>query len=333
MASVSSKRPRLRSKSSTGRGLSYRSSFDVAPRRAVFEVLEERAMLSVAQDLQNLIAPYQTAINNALSVATSLPLVGHQLSGLQDLSTLLQNSLQSIETTVQNVESGGHFQFAIPLPGISHTFTFDLGLDAFLKVSTSGGVTAAINPVLNVGFDVQDGDVSLDASQTNLDIGFSISLPNFQATASLNSVLFTKIVDQGTTFDGHLIFGFDDDGGISPQFSGDAHIRFGLTMSFVDPSLKVSFNPTFFAQLQLDWGIDTTSNHLKAPTIALKNFSLDADSFLHSFLGDIVTSIQKYTKPLEPFIDMFNTPVPILSAFRQQPNDGGFVPRQFVGGR
>ncbi len=315
MASASSKRTRLRSKSRSRRRLSFPSSFDAPLRRAVFEVLEERAMLTVAQDLQNLIAPYQTAINNALSVATSLPLVGHQLSGLQDLNALLQNSLQSIEDATQSVTSG-HFQLAIPLPSISHTFTFDLGLDAFLKVSTSGGVTAAINPVLNVGFDVQNGSVSLDSAQTNLDIGFNLSLPNFQATASLSGVLFTKIVDQGTSFDGHLIFGFDNDGSISPQFSGDAHVRLGLTMSFVDPSvLHVSFNPTFVAQLQLDWGIDSTTNQLKAPQIALKNFSLDADSFLHSFLGDIVTSMQKYTKPLEPFIDMFNTPVPILSAF------------------
>src|SRR6202142_4473261 len=200
MASVSSKRTRLRSKSRARRRLSFRTSVGVPVRRAVFEVLEQRVMLTVAQDLQNLIAPYQTAINNALSVATSLPLVGHQLSGLQDLNTLLQNSLQSIENTVQNVENGGHFQFAIPLPGISHTFTFDLGLDAlFLQVSTSGGMTAAINPVLNVGFDVQDGDVSLDTSQTNLDIGFSLSLtstPSFSAPANVDGRPLPEIIGQ-----------------------------------------------------------------------------------------------------------------------------------------
>ena len=47
-------------------------------------------MLTVAQDLQNLIAPYQSAVNTALSVATSLPLVGHQLTALQDLRACLQ---------------------------------------------------------------------------------------------------------------------------------------------------------------------------------------------------------------------------------------------------
>jgi hypothetical protein len=257
----------------------------------------------VAQDLQNEIAPYQAAINTALSVATSLPLVGQQFNSLQDLNTLLQNSLQSIEAKTQNISSG-HFQLAIPLPSISHTFTFNLGLDAFLKVSTTGGVTASINPTLNVGFDYQNGNVTLDTAHTNLDIGFGLSLPNFQATGSLNGLLYTHVVDQGTSFSGHLLFSFDSGNSVSAHFSGDAHIRFGLSLSFVDPAFHASFNPTFVTQLQLDWGIDDQSNQLKVPNIVLKDFGLDADSFMHSFVGDIVTTVQKYTKPLKPFIDM-----------------------------
>ncbi len=71
------------------------------------------------------------------------------------------------------------------------------------------------------------------------------------------------------------------------------------------------------------------------PSIALKNFRLDADSFMHGFMGDIVTTVQKYTKPLQPFIDMFETPVPILSAFDSSETMGdlllqgaGFSPDQ-----
>ena len=51
------------------------------------------------------------------------------------------------------------------------------------------------------------------------------------------------------------------------------------------------------------------------PQIALKDFGLDADSFLHGFIGDVAKTVQRYTEPLQPFIDMFDTPVPILSAF------------------
>ncbi|MGD9635611.1 MAG: putative Ig domain-containing protein [Pirellulales bacterium] len=182
-------------------------------------------------------------------------------------------------------------------------------------MSTSGGVAGSITPTLNIAFDVSGTSATLDVAHTNLDLGFGLTLPGFQATMSFNGLLYTHAVDQGSNFSGHLLFGFDSGGGVAPQFSGDAHIRLGLTLSFVDPSLGASFNPTFRTDFQLDWGLDTTSNQLKIPQIALKNFSLDVDSFTHNFLGDIVTTVQKYTKPLQPFIDTFETPVPILSAF------------------
>ena len=283
-------------------------------RRLVFESLEERALLSVAQDLQTQIQPYQSAINTSLNVSTSLPLVGHQFESLQQVTTLLENTLADLQQATQGV-ADGHHQIAIALTTISHTFTFDLGLDALLQVSTSGGVAGSITPTLNIGFDVSGTSATLDVAHTNLDLGFSLSLPDFQATMSFNHFLYAHAVDQGTNFAGHLIFGFDDGGSISPQFSGDAHIRLGLTLSFVDPTLGASFNPTFRTDFQLDWGLDTASNQLKIPQIALKNFSLDADGFLNGFIGDIATTVRKYTKPLQPFIDTFETPVPILSAF------------------
>ncbi len=283
-------------------------------RHLAFEALEERALLSVAQDLQTQIQPYQSAINTALSVSTNLPLVGHQFESLQQVTTLLQNTLADLQQATQGL-ANGHHQIAIALTTISHTFTFDLGLDALLQVSTSGGVAGSITPTLNIAFDVSGTSASLDVAHTNLDFGFSLTLPDFQATMSLNHWLYAHAVDQGSSFSGHLLFGFNSGGGVSPQFSGDAHIKLGLTMSFADPALGVSFNPTFHTNFQLDWGLDTATNKLKTPQIALKNFSLDVDSFTHNFLGDIVKTVQKYTKPIQPFIDIFETPVPILSAF------------------
>ena len=303
-------------------------------RRLIFESLEERALLSVAQDLQAEIQPYQTAVNTALNAATSLPLVGHQFDSLLEISTLLQNTLADIEQATQGV-ADGHHQIAIALPTISHTFTFDLGLDALLQVSAAGGVTGSITPTLNIGFDVSGTSATLDVAQTNLDLGFSLTLPGFQATMSLNHLLYTHAVDQGTNFAGHLLFGFDAGGGVTPQFSGDAHIRLGLTLSFVDPALGASFNPTFRTDFQLDWGIDVANNQMQIPQIALKNFSLDADGFLNGFIGDVATTVQKYTKPLQPFIDTFETPVPIVSAFDSSETIGdlllqgaGFSPDQ-----
>ena len=283
-------------------------------RRSTFEILEERAMLSVSQDLVAKLQPYQNALNTALDVMTSLPLVGDELSQLQEWNTVFQDSVNSLASHVDTL-TNGHFELAIPLPSLSKTFTFDLGLDAFLQINTSGGVSAAINPVLNVGFDLTNGVPSLDTTHTGLDIGFVIGLPNFQLTASLNGLLYAKAVDAGTTFSGNLGFNFDTNFGIQSHFAGDAHVRLGLSLSLVDPALNASFNPRFFTDLELDWGFDTQSSQLKVPVITFRNFSLDADSFMQGFLGDTVKAVQKYTKPMQPFIDMFEQPVPIVSSF------------------
>src|SRR5262249_22223804 len=141
------------------------------------------------------------------------------------------------------------------------------------------------------------------------------SLPGFQGTFSLNGLLFTKAVDTGTNFHGNLVFNFATASGLDAHFSGNAHVRFGLTMSFVDPASNASFNPTFRTNFQLDWGINPKTNQLLPPSIALVNFGLEADSFLHGFVGDIVKTTQKFTKPLQPFVNFLQTPLPIVGAF------------------
>ena len=157
-------------------------------RSPAFEILEERAMLSVATDLVSQLTPYQTALNFALDDATSLPLAGRQLNDLPEFNTIFQDSLASIEAQTQGL-ANGHHQLAIPLSAFAKSFAFDLGLNAFLQVHTSGSVNAAINPVLNVGFNYQNGVATLDALQSNLDVGFQLTLPGFQGTMTLNHVV------------------------------------------------------------------------------------------------------------------------------------------------
>ena len=287
-----------------------------APRffRPLLEPLEDRRLLTVSEDIVSQLTLYQDALSDTLDIATSLPLVGDQLADLQAWNTVFQDSVNSLASRVDSL-TNGHHELAIPLPTLPHTFTFDLGLDAFLQVQTSGGVSATINPVLNVAFDLNNGVPSLDPTHTGLDIGFVIGLPDFELTASLNKLLYVKAEDDGTTFSGNLGFHFDTNFGIEAEFSGDAHVRLGLSVSLVDPALGASFNPRFFTDLELDWGFDTQGSQLKVPVIAFRDFSLDADSFMQGFLGDTVKGVQKFTRPMQPFIDMFEQPVPIVSAF------------------
>jgi hypothetical protein len=312
-------RPRDKSgidQATSGNPLAYRRRFRESVRRRtlVLEPLEARELLTVAQDLAAAIAPYQPALTSALDSATQLPLVRNQLTGLSEFATALQNTEASINSQTQNVTADGHYQVTVPLPSLSKTFRFDLGLDAFLKATAAGSVHAEIDPTLTIGFDVTGGAASLDVGQTRLDIGFGLSLPGFQGTFSLNGLLFTKAVDAGTRFNGDLGFQFASGGALDAQFSGAANVLLDLSMSFVDPALNASFNPTFRTTLDVDWAFGA-NNQLAAPNISLVNVGLEADSFLRGFLGDVVKTAQKFTKPIQPFVDVFQTPVPILSAF------------------
>jgi hypothetical protein len=280
----------------------------------VLEPLEPRELLTLAQDLAAAIAPYQPALTSALNAATQLPLVGNQLNRLPEFAAALVNTEDGINTQTQSITANGHYRVTVPLSSLSRTFQFDLGLDAFLKANAAGNVSAQINPTLTVAFDVTAGRASLDVGQSRFDIGFGLSLPGFQGTFSLNGLLFTRAVDAGTSFNGDLGFQFAGGGALASQFSGVAHMLLDLSMSFADPALNAPFNPTFRTTLDMNWGFGA-SNQLATPNIALVNVGLDAGSFLHGFLGDVVKTAQRFTRPIQPFIDVFQAPVPIVSAF------------------
>jgi hypothetical protein len=275
----------------------------------VLEQLEERALLTVAHDLAGAIAPYQPALVSALNAASPLPLVERQLTSLSEFAALLQDTEASIDRQTHGITSDGHYQVHVPLKSFDMTFNFNLGLDAFLKATSAGSLHAEIDTALSISFGVIGGAAALDAGQTRLDIGFGLTLPGFQGTFSFNNLLYTHAIDAGTSFHGVLGFAFEASSALKPEFSGEANVRMGLLMSFVDPALGAPFNPTFHTKLDLDWALDSHTNQLLAPNITLANFGLEADSFLHGFLGDVVKTAQKFTKPIQPFIDIIQTPV------------------------
>src|SRR5262249_47646100 len=126
--------------------------------RPTVEALEDRVLLTVADQIFSSIAPYQAALTQAINTAASLAIIGEQFRSLQEFNTILQNSLTNIESQVQNWDNGPVVMH-VSLPSISHTFRFDLGLDSFLEFETRGDVSATFTPKLNIGFNYQDGDV------------------------------------------------------------------------------------------------------------------------------------------------------------------------------
>ena len=124
-------------------------------RRPAFEMLEERAMLSVAQDLQD----PDPAVPKRRSTprSTSRPACRWWASSsraCRNHARCSKTRWPIIEQATQGIWPTGITRSRLPLTTISHTFTFDLGLDALLQVSTSGGVAGSITPTLNIGFDV-----------------------------------------------------------------------------------------------------------------------------------------------------------------------------------
>src|SRR5690242_17568729 len=114
MAILGKRHQRATVSSKVGCGLrSHRIACDLVWRIPAFEILEERAMLSVAQDLANSISRYQQALTTTLSVATQMPLVGHQLTGLSEFTTILQNLESNIAQQTQSIINDGHYQITV----------------------------------------------------------------------------------------------------------------------------------------------------------------------------------------------------------------------------
>src|SRR5258706_16354110 len=53
--------------------------------------------------------------------------------------------------------------------------------------------------------------------------------------------------------------------------------------------------------------------------VAFNNIGLDLGSFMSDFLRPLVKGIQSVTDPLQPFIDVFTAPIPVISDLAGEP--------------
>ncbi len=128
-----------------------------------------------------------------------------------------------------------------------------------------------------------------------------------------------------STFDGALKFGFsvDTNGGIqfaTPQLSGSADINLQASLTLGDRPRFVILGqpgllPSVTAGLNVTWSFDSadpTKGGLlgNAPTVAFNDVTIDLGSFLSNVVGPVVTSVQKFTKPLEPVAEVLTAPLP-----------------------
>jgi hypothetical protein len=223
----------------------------------------------------------------------------------------------------------GSFQFNVGLPG--------------LDLQTSGtGLTIQLGDQFNLNFVVpkpgpQPGSIYFVATgggNHDFSLAANLSVPNFSATGTLAHLLQIKLEedkadnagnDTGLPSQGATSFNptFNLDlpaGHLSPSdvanskasLTGQAKVNLGMLVSFGGSTQFPSFKTNF----HLDWTLDTTDTTQtigSKPTVQFKSVEVDAGSYIGQFLGPILQKIQTVTRPLQPLIDVLETPVPVIS--------------------
>jgi Ca2+-binding RTX toxin-like protein len=122
--------------------------------------------------------------------------------------------------------------------------------------------------------------------------------------------------------------------GFTVKAAGEVDLNLGLATTADLPD-EVGINlpdgalPTLKTNFQLNWsfgaGVGTNENPgaggaalstfatSAAPTIRFNHLRLDLGSFIDDFLGPMLQEVQRFTKPLQPVIDLISTPIPGIS--------------------
>lgn len=105
----------------------------------------------------------------------------------------------------------------------------------------------------------------------------------------------------------------------TPKFSGSADVYLKLAATFGGIAKTSIKFPSIYSDFEMHWGFSDalTNTSLGSfgdmPTIAFKNVNMGLGTFVSDILSPIVKDIQKVTKPIQPVIDVLNTPIPGIS--------------------
>ncbi len=99
------------------------------------------------------------------------------------------------------------------------------------------------------------------------------------------------------------------------QATVDLYWRLQTAPEFGGASAGDGTLPTLLATLDVTWDATLSASGFSSSglAVAFEDVQLDLGSFLEDFLGPIIAEVQKYTKPLQPIIDIVSTPIPGIS--------------------
>ncbi|HEV8604724.1 MAG TPA: calcium-binding protein [Tepidisphaeraceae bacterium] len=223
--------------------------------------------------------------------------------------------------------------------------SFDLGLPVLgLKSDSPMDLTLNWGANLGFGIDFEHGFyfvIDDDASNPELTVDATLDLPSITG-----NLLFLKITaednhpgdDLGVHFNLDLQGGTDDKLGLADlldldadvSLTGEANIdlglRAGINAGDKINGKNVSALPTIVADFKLQATMnlssasDATNNSpFDLDYVAFEDIGLDLGTFFSDFLRPLVKGIQEVTDPLQPFIDVFTSPIPVISDLAGQP--------------
>jgi hypothetical protein len=264
-------------------------------------------------------------------------------SALQDLLGDQNNDGKITSDDVFVTPSSGPISDSVQIQVLLHQqaklatvpLTMDLGLPSLPIQFTSQGnldISAGFDYELKFGFDSNnnfsfDTSAKIPGQSHQLAVTADITLDKgFQANASLG--FFGAVVTDVGTNQGqqsgsppqagatelYVTVSVDGLGGVGTptiDVSGgaDAKLQFAAYMGSAPPNELFDISTDF----QLDWKFDTHDANGSPPTVSFGDVTIGLGPLFGKILAPIVQDIQLFTNPIQPYIGLIKTPLPVLS--------------------
>ncbi len=219
---------------------------------------------------------------------------------------------------------------------------FDLGIPG-LGIETKGEINVTLTWDLDFGFGISFADgpylivddpdelkLTIDVDLTGVSLTGKLAFLQLSATVvddDFSASFAVNIKNEQDASDRNLSFTEIGSIGLEALLAANAYVDLDLALELnrdlVGSSVASGF-PKLTSGFVFDWGFDLTSitdssfGNAIAEGLKLVEFqdvSLDLGSFVNDVLGPIVSKIQTVTKPVQPLIDVFTTPFPVLDDF------------------
>ena len=277
----------------------------------------QKAINDELAKLPNPAAPTADDIKQALNTAAS------KLGILKDL---------------QEIDSADRVEYVLKLgediASVSTPLATDIGLPLLgLKVGGNADTKIGYDFKLGFGVDKTKG-FFLDTAQDSLDLKLGVTTPNLSTDAGLGFLTF-KAKDAGTKFDGDFAIDLKSASPDKLLFLSDVTAIGSNYQNLVDAKLKgdadVELNlgattgvkglPSVSTDLSVKWNFNGLSSadptkpgsFGNAPAIAFNHVTVDAGSAISDFIGPVLKEVKDVTEPLQPIIDIINSPLPVIN--------------------